>query len=133
MLVDSERERAKIALDAQKNFTAASRIFQTASSKRNLAISKQSAAEGLLSSPTLPEKDRDSQIKKVEAAKADCATISEDFNKNILPHWQTITSRNATLEQKQAAFIALGVIKEAPEPISRSKIGSGRTHKPTHK
>jgi hypothetical protein len=111
---EKARERERVNRDLQKNFTAASKIFQAASTKRNLAISKLSSAEALLATPTLPEKDRDAQIKAVEKARGESTGIADDFSKNILPHWQAITSVKSTPEQKQAAFIALGVIK-APE------------------
>jgi hypothetical protein len=121
--LDAERKaKAQAERDAQKNFTAANVIFQKASQKRNAALGLVSAAEGILNATKFPAEQAEKEAKfkadqmvKIDKAKKDYQAALDEFNA-VLAQFNIIRNPKSTPEQKQAAYVALGIIKPISQP-----------------
>ena len=109
------RAQAQAERDAARNFTLADRLFRQMAQKRNSAVGKLAAEQARLTAPGLDDKGKVKQIEIIAAAKAENDKAIEEFNA-ILEQCNIIRNPKSKPEQKQAAYIALGVIKPISAP-----------------
>ena len=112
-LQDAERARNAAERDAQKNFSAANKIYNAAANKRNAAIAAVAVPNNTLASPTCLEKDKPALLAQVEKLQPLADAATKEFNA-VLEQFNLVRNPKATPEQKTAAYLALGGI-EAPK------------------
>jgi hypothetical protein len=99
-----ESERA-----GQKNFTAAHNVFQAAAKKRNAAVGAVASQVNILTGLT-EDKERASTQARIDKLQPLADEATADFNK-VLEQFNVVRNPKATTEEKQAALVALGVVK----------------------
>lgn len=107
------RQRTKNELAAADNFGKATRLFSDASMKRNSAIAALAGAKDRV--VNTPEADKPALLKKIEIFQATCDATAKAF-KTILEQYNVLRNPKATADEKNAAYIALGIIKPISQP-----------------
>jgi hypothetical protein len=99
--------------DKNKFAAAADKLFREAAAKRNAAVGAVGAQRNILAAETLPPKERDAVLKKIEALQPAADEAVKAFEA-VLAARNVIRNPKSKPEDVEAALVSLGLKKATP-------------------